>query len=77
MNHRAFVQTMIALASASLGPVAAPAERGYHGARPFLFGRRCGKLAVKLEAERLDNGNGGAAQGSASEDSAKAGGNGR
>jgi hypothetical protein len=47
-----------------------------HGARPFLFGRRCGKLAVKLEAERLDNGNEGAAEGGAGEDAGNGAGNG-
>jgi hypothetical protein len=47
------------------------------GARPFLFGRRCGKQAVKLEAERLGNGNEGSAGGGAGEDSGKAADNGR
>jgi hypothetical protein len=47
------------------------------GARPFLFGRRCGKLAVKLEAERLGNGNEGAAEGGAGEDAGNGAGNGQ
>jgi hypothetical protein len=47
------------------------------GALPFLFGRRCGKQAVKLEAERLGNGDEGAAGGGAGEDSGNAAGNGQ
>lgn len=47
------------------------------GARTFLFGRRCGKLAIKPEAERLGNGNEGAAEDSAGADAGNATDNGR